>query len=95
MQQIINKILAYIRQNGGVLSEWYVGITDDPEKRLFTEHSVQKKDGAWIYRDAGTSIVARVIEQNLFEKGCDGGPGGGDDNTCYVYAYKISPNTRE
>ena len=30
---------------------------------------------------------ARTVEKDLCELGCDGGPGGGDKTTVYVYAY--------
>ena len=37
----------------------------------------------------------RAIEKHFIDKGTKGGPGGGDHNTQYIYAYLITPNTRE
>ena len=39
--------------------------------------------------------VVRSIEKHFLDKGAKGGRGGGDSSTCYIYAYKISPSTRE
>jgi hypothetical protein len=95
MQQTINEILSHIGQCGGLLSDWYAGITDDPRVRLFTEHNVQERGDSWIYRDAGTANAARTIEQNLLDQGCDGGPGGGSNSSKYIYAYRKTGGTNE
>ena len=84
--QAIADIDAYIRNNGGVYSAWYCGVASDPRKRLFTDHNVDEKNGAWIYRDCGTDTVARRVEDHFLRKGCKGGPGGGDWTSRYVYA---------
>ena len=54
---IITEINAHIenRPNG----RWYVGITNDPKRRLFTEHEVSEADGIWIYRQAD-SLTSRA-----------------------------------
>jgi len=39
-------IKAYIQNNGGAYSDWYVGIASDPKERLFTDHNVSEKGGA-------------------------------------------------
>lgn len=81
---------------GGVSYQgWYAGITDDPERRLFTEHNVSKQVGAWIYHPCSTDGIAREVEQHFLDKGCQGGPGGGDGTSKYVYAYKVTNSTVE
>ncbi len=73
---------------------WYVGISEDPEGRLFNDHGVDKESDPWIYRTAKTSAAARRIERYFVETlGTDGGPGGGDLDTRAVYAYKKQAHT--
>jgi len=86
-------IEAYIKQNGGVFSQWYCGIATDPEARLHQDHNVDRR-GLKIHRDAGSESAAREVEKYFLAKGCKGGPGGGDTPR-HVYAYKITSTTRE
>ena len=92
-QQIIADIDAYMSQHGGKNPDWYVGIATDARRRLFDEHKVLEKGGAWIYRLAVTTDIARQVEKAYLAAGCDGGTGGGDEGTDYVYAYKKTPAT--
>jgi len=93
---IVSAIKSYIDRNGGQYSSWYVGIASDPRNRLFVEHGVNETTGAWIYQKAETSSEAREIEEYLINTlGSDGGPGGGDYSTQYVYAYRKTINTRQ
>lgn len=95
-QEAKEDIDAYIRENSGIYPNWYVGITADPEKRLFNDHNVIKKGGVWIHVRCTSTDAARDVETYFInEKGTKGGPGGGDDDAIYVYAYKITPSTRE
>jgi hypothetical protein len=91
--QIITDINAYMKQHGGTNASWYVGIAADPRSRLFNDHSVCEKEDAWIYRQAVSSDAARETEKAYLDTGHDGGPGGGDDDTTYVYAYLKSRRT--
>lgn len=88
-------IEAYIRKNGGPSRDWYVGIAADPKRRLFIDHQVRRQGGAWIYQSAGSAQDARLGEKYLLSLGCDGGDGGGDHTTRYLYAYRKGPHTRE
>lgn len=91
---IISEIKEFMKKWGGNYSDWYVGIASDPRKRLFTEHNVDEKKDAWIYRKCDNSDIAREIEEYFVEiLGTDGGAGGGDETTKYVYAYKKAPHT--
>ena len=94
--EIIEEIEGHIENCGGAFSNWYVGIAADAQDRLFNDHSVDKKGDAWIFRGATNSSVARKIEKYFIDtKGTKGGPGGGDENSKFVYAYKIQRHTRE
>ena len=94
-QEIIDDITSYIIKHSPSDDDWYVGITKDVEERLFAFHNVKEKGGAWIHRIASSSKIAREIEKELLDLGCEGGPGGGDDDSDIVYAYRIMNYTKE
>lgn len=94
-KEIISDINAYMKKHGGNNVDWYVGIAADPKSRLFTDHNVSENSGTWIYRQATSSDSAREVEKAYLVAGCKGGPGGGDDDTDYVYAYLITSTTVE
>jgi len=93
---IIAEIKAHIKECGGSYSVWYVGITGDRNQRLFVDHNVKEKGGDWISYKASSSDLARAVEKYFIDN-CKtkGGPGGGDDDSVYVYAYKITNDTVE
>lgn len=94
--KIIKEIDEYIQKEGSPYGRWYVGIASDPQNRLFQDHNVSKENGWWIYQKASSDTDARAIEKFFLEqKGTQGGPGGGDSSTCFVYAYRITDHTRE
>lgn len=94
---LIAQFEKYIAKNGGFYKDygWYVGVTSDPERRLFREHKVDRTDGAWIYADTSSDAEARDVERRLIEQGAKGGSGGGDVSAIYVYAYLIGWYTEE
>lgn len=92
-QQIVNDIKNYVGQD--YYNAWYAGIASDPEDCLFSRHQVNKLNGRWIYRPGDNSQVARDTEIMLHNSGFDGGPGGGDATTTYVYAYRKTPETKQ
>ena len=46
-------------------SNFYVGITNNIERRLFVEHNVSKENAWWIYRTAIDKAAAQVVEAVL------------------------------
>jgi len=89
---IKKEIKTHMEENGGVFSEWYSGITNEPEERL-KQHKVT--DG-YITRNAGSKETAESIEDYLTnELGTKGGGGGGTPDSIYVYSYKIKDQTVE
>ena len=93
---IIKEILNYISECGGGNGNWYVGIATYPRETLFNRHGVKENGDSWIYRECISSGIARDIEYYFVNSvGMAGGPGGGDDSTRYIYAYKMSPHTVE
>lgn len=92
---IINAIRSFISKNRGSNSDYYVGITDDPKKRLFDEHKVSK-NGVYDYWEAMSADSARAVEKYCIDQlKTDGGIGGGDDYSKYVYVYEITSDTDE
>lgn len=93
-QEIITEIRNYIQNEGSGYRSWYVGIAKSPRVRLFSDHNVSENGGWWIYREASSSIAAREIESFFINTlGIDGGTGGGQIATKYVYAYKKTTTT--
>jgi len=92
---IINAIKDLISKNEGSYSDYYVGITDDPEKRLFEDHEVSK-NGVYDYWEAMSADSARAVEKYCIDQlNTDGGTGGGDDYSKYVYVYEKTSYTDE
>jgi hypothetical protein len=91
---VISDIEAHIARGGGGYAAWYCGIAAAPRDRLFNDHNVAEKSW-WIYRDCGSDLIARQVESYFHRMGCLGGPGGGDRDTRFVYAYKITLSTVE
>ena len=94
--QIIADINAHLQNSEKrFYSDFYIGITNDVERRLFGEHRVSKKDGWWIYRSADTKSIAQAVEEYYLEKGMLGDTGGGNENSVIVYCYEITRYTEE
>ena len=94
VKEIIEEILAYMDSFGYPLSEWYVGITDNIQRRLHDEHGVPKENYWYIAIPAVSDSDARVVEKYFLEiMKTKGGGGGG--KTVFVYAYLTSKNTVE
>lgn len=92
-QTIVDEIYSHIQKQGGRTADWYVGIAADINQRLFIDHKVPRQNHWFIYRKATSVNNARAVEKALLDTGCDGGGGGGDYNTVYVYAYLKGINT--
>jgi hypothetical protein len=89
------EIQSFIDGHGNIYRTWYVGIASSPRSRLFNDHNVNEATDLWIYRKAETHEEARRIERYFIDVlGTDGGTGGGDASTRYVYAYKKRPHTK-
>ncbi len=88
-QQIFDDIALYLYNNGGVFSDWFVGVTAEPEYRLFTEHKVDKEKGLWIYRKAKCLKDALIIKEALVtSQKINAVSSTTNRNSVYVYAYK-------
>lgn len=89
-QAIFAEITNWLAKNFGtdLRKNWYVGIASDAEKRIFEGHRVNRISGYYIYRTAINAAHARSAEAMLLRHGHDGGPGGGDETSLCVYAFR-------
>lgn len=95
-QQVIQEIGKYILDSGIPYSNWYVGITDDTEKRLFVDHRVDRNlFFGWIRRKCFDADMARNVEDYFVKLGTRGDTGGGNESSVYVYAYRITNLTAQ
>lgn len=97
-EQIIAAIDAHLQSsNQKYYKDFYIGITNDIERRLFDEHNVDRtKDAAWwIYDTAINKTTAQAVEEYYLAKGMRGDTGGGTNDSIYVYCYEITSTTIE
>ncbi len=92
--EIIHEIEEHIKLNGGSFSEWFVGMTEDPKKRLFGQHKLREKGDGWICRrtfDGGHAFEIveyfRTVRQLATMKDTR------SDDAVYVYAYRMKEHT--
>ena len=91
-QQAYDEIFAHIEKQGGPYNNWCCGITSDVKGRL-TVHGMPPEE-YWSHScECKNAEDAREVEKMLLDLGCDGGMGGGDEKSVFVYAYLKSPIT--
>lgn len=89
---IVTSIIKNIDNLQGVSrSDFYVGITNDVERRL-REHHVEAHQCLKIL-EATSKSEAEIAENFLIRAGLNGHPGGGQDDTNIVYCYQITDET--
>ena len=95
-ENIIKAFDTHLQQSGKrYYSEFYIGITNDVERRLFGEHNVQRQGMWWIYETASSANDAREIEKHYLDLGMRGNGGGGNEDSNIVYCYTVTPTTIE
>lgn len=93
-QKIADDIYSHL--NGDTnYKAYYIGITNDIDRRLFREHNVSKIYDWWIFRQAINKEHAQAVEEHFLEKGMKGDTGGGTNDSTWVYCYKITGKTIE
>jgi predicted GIY-YIG superfamily endonuclease len=92
--EFADQFSAYIKNNGDSPKDWYVGVTSNPERRLFEDHKIKKDSDTYIYDNAGSEESARTIKEYLIKTlGTRGYVGDEDSKKIWVYAYKIGSTT--
>ena len=88
--QIVEKIHQKRRECiGSVPQDYFIGITNNPEKRLFNEHKIRKKEGFYTYVEASTDLEAKKALNKLLKEDMNGFPLNGKIPGKYVYCYFI------
>ena len=93
-QNIVNELYNYYTKSGGDYNNWYVGITNDIDSRLYGDHNVSRK-GVWYHAEADSNDVARQVENHFLDLGMDGKGGGGKSNSNFVYTYHKTLSTKQ
>jgi hypothetical protein len=91
----VAEFLSFMQSVGGRAPSWYVGISDDAERRLFEEHGVNRQSRTWIYEQMNNNQDARAVESQMLQNMLQGGKGGGDNSSRFVYVYQITSSTRQ
>ncbi len=92
---IIGEIESYVGRNGNNFAEWFVGSTGEPKATLFSRHKVKQVGGAWIARLAKDDLDAHdVVEYFLTTRGVKGKSKQRTDDDVYVYAFKVTSDTK-
>jgi len=86
--QGIQELLEFMAPFRASMSEWYVGTTHEPYRRIFNDHRVPPDYKAHTCLVVESADTARAIESFFLENvKTDGGQGGGDENSRFVYAF--------
>jgi hypothetical protein len=95
-KKIITEIETHLgKSNKEYYSDFYIGITNDIDRRLFTEHNVPSSGHWYIYCTAESRAIAQEVEKHFLGLGMQGDTGGGTEDTTIVYCYEISSTTDE
>ncbi len=95
-EKIITEIKKYFGLNVySDYSDYYVGITNDVNRRLFSEHNVSEDKDYWIWRQTKDKETAQSVEEYFLDLGMDGDTGGGTTETVFVYCYKKTDRSIE
>ena len=87
-EKVTQEMYDHVQKCGGISSSWYVGLTNDPQRRLFEEHGVRRNGDACIFRTFSSNAEARKVENMFITLGASGGSGGGDWRSTTVYTYR-------
>ncbi len=86
------RISTYVGHHGGNYSEWYIGLTSDPEMALFDVHKVRRRRGTYRHFRASEPYIARRVKRYYVEKGMCNGVRADIDHSG-VYVYRITEGT--
>ena len=86
MLELMNRQIA---EEGGSYSDWYCGVAELIDLRLYDEHKIPREKGSWWYtwRECFNADNAMSVQSALLKADCDGLSDSGDKDSIYVYAY--------
>jgi hypothetical protein len=85
-RQIADQIEFYVRSVLMGYSNWTIGITDDPRRRMNEHQRVGRDVRRWRYWQTASEEDARAVESYFIKLGMDGGVGGDTDGR-FVYIF--------
>lgn len=93
-KEIVDNIKDFIFENGEPDS-FYIGVTSNPEKKLFEDHKVDRDNSnEYIYFQCSHHISARSIKEHFIENTkIKGNINKKEESNIFVYVYKISQTT--
>lgn len=100
MEKTKNEIIDFLENQfrttcwGKFYSDYYVGITNNIERRLYKEHNITPYECHWV-ADAKDKNLADEIEKHFIDKGMKGSTGGGREDSTKIYVYRITTKTCE
>jgi len=87
-KEIKDLIETFITKENSGYNNWHVGITDDPNRKLFKDQKVDKSQDYWIYRSVPSSKIAKKIEKHFINLGCNKEIDEEKMNSNVVFAFK-------
>jgi len=93
-KELVQQVLDFIWNfDKAVVQDFYIGVTNIPEKRLFEGHKVQRSSQKYLLLEAKDEDAAVKAEKALLSLDITGGI---DNNTGkYLYCYYIDGCTKE
>lgn len=86
----------YLPQSGKrFFGEFFVGVTNDPERCLFEEHRVARKGHWYMYANADSAADARKVVTYYKRKGMKSSKDSDNTDSKFVYVYPIEQYTVE
>lgn len=92
--EIIAEMKEFISRHDENYANWYIGITNDPITRLLEDHKVDIDKDRWLCSEAINENVARMIEKRFVEEFGASGDCDDSESGSFVYAYRMSDNTK-
>lgn len=92
VQQIKFDVLAYVKEFSIHWTDWYIGVTDDPQVALFGTHGLDRDLDIWLYKQAVSFAACRNVQKYYLETHKMDGElvSNGTADTDCVYLYKKS-----
>lgn len=94
-QEAVQAFLAHADSCGTDYNDWYVGVSDSPERTLFEYHLVDPR-GQYMYcRLTSFSDAMEAAERCRMLHGTKSGMPFGRHDAIFMYAYRMTTRTRE
>lgn len=95
-EKIMQLFNNYLNESGRkYYSDFFIGVTDDVDKRLFEEHLVPRGNACYIYAPANTHENALAVKKHYHDLGMRTSKRKTTKVSKVVYCYGVSPYTVE